>query len=250
MLIDMHTHMWLGSAEKNKRMLENVRERYGVSRIMLSSLGCFDPDENEIATLNDMTLAYMNEEPNFVSGYCYLNPRNANTLIELNRRLDQGMIGVKLWVATFCDDALVNPIVETCIRRGVPLLIHTFYKANGQLPYESLGENVAALARRYREAKLVMAHMGAACFRELEPIRLLENVSVDFSGSLAHADDLPYAVSLLTSKRVLFGTDGPLIGFHVSYGQLLEANLTQDQYDDIAWRNAQTLFLGGCHETL
>ena len=156
-----------------------------------------------------------------------------------------GMSGVKLWVATFCDDALVNPIAERCIERGAPLLIHSFYKADGQLPCESLGENVAALAARYPECRIIMAHMGAACFRELEPIRDMKNVAVDISGSLAHADDLPYAVSLLGAERILFGTDGPLIGFHVSYGQLLEAPLTREEYDLIAWKNAEKLILGG-----
>ncbi len=59
---------------------------------------------------------------------------------------DCGMSGMKLWVATFCDDPLVFPLVEQCIRYRVPVLIHTFYKQVGQLPYESLGGNVAALA--------------------------------------------------------------------------------------------------------
>ncbi len=250
MLIDMHTHLWRGQEERNKKMFADIRRRYSVSRILVSSLAGFDSDADEISVLNDMTLAYMREEPDFVSGYCYLNPRNPNTLEELNRRLDQGMVGVKLWVATFCDDALVFPIVETCIRRSIPILIHTFHKSDGQLPFESLGENVAALARRYPQAKLIMAHMGANVFRELPPIRGCKNVWADFSDSLAHADDLPYALELLGADRILFGTDAPLVGFQVSYGQLLEAKLTDGEYQAIAWRNSQNLFFGGCHETI
>lgn len=250
MLIDMHTHLWLGNEAENKRVFARTREKYGVSKIFVSSLGGYDPDAGEIRALNDLTLHYMREEPDFVCGYCYLNPRNPGGLDELKRCLDAGMIGVKLWVATFCDDPLVNPIVEMCIARHVPILVHTFYKVDGQLPYESLGENMAAIARRYPEGRFIMAHMGASCMRELEPVRFLKNVYTDFSGSLAHADDLPYALKLLGEKRVLFGTDGPLIGFQVSYGQLLEANLSQDAFEDVAWRNADTLFFGGSHEKI
>lgn len=245
MLIDMHTHLWLGTAEQNKRDLARIREQYGLTQTCVSSLGCFDPDEQEIDQLNRMTLEYMKEEPDFVRGYCYLNPRNPNALDELERRLDQGMIGVKLWVATYCDDPLVFPIVERCIQCRAPILIHAFYKADGQLPFESLGTHVAALARRYPESRLIMAHMGAACFRELRLIRDLDNVWTDFSGSVAHPDDLAYALEMLGSKRILFGTDGPLGGFHVSYGQLKEADLAQEAYDDIAWRNSMNLFSGG-----
>lgn len=245
MLIDMHTHLWLSMAGQNRRDLARLREQYGLTRIGVSSLGCFDPDAQEIERLNSMTLRYMQEEPDFVWGYCYLNPRNPNVLDELERRLDQGMVAVKLWVATRCDDPLVFPIVERCIQRRTPVLIHAFHKAVGQLPFESLGTHVAALARRYPESRLIMAHMGAACYRELHPIRTLNNVWTDFSGSIAHPDDLAYALELLGSRRVLFGTDAPLGGFHVSYGQLKAAGLTQEAYDDLAWRNSMNLFSGG-----
>lgn len=251
MLIDMHTHLWAqnGSyelAEENKRTILKTCENFHVDRIYLSSLDSFYPDEDEISRLNKMTYDFMQEQPDLVRGYCYLNPRNPNKLEELRRGIeDYGMSGVKLWVATFCDDPLVYPIVEQCIAYDIPLLIHAFYKAEGQLEFESLGKNVENLARRYPEAKLIMAHMGANCYRELPPVKDCANVWADFSGSIFHSDDLEYAKKMLGAERLLFGTDMPGIAFHVSWGQWMDADLTPEEREMVGWKNTLRLFEGG-----
>ena len=218
MLIDMHTHLWVqdGSretAEENKRTILKTCENFQVDRIYLSSLGSYYPDEEEIRCLNRMTYDFMREYPELVRG--------------------------------FCDDPLVNPIAEQCIRYGVPLLIHAFYKADGQLEFESLGENVENLANRYPESKLIMAHLGANCYRELRPVRDCPNVWADFSGSIFHSDDLAYAKKLLGAKRLLFGTDMPGIAFHVSWGQWMSADFTPEEREMVGWKNALELFEGG-----
>lgn len=244
MLIDVHAHLLRGTEKSDKEMLEITRKRYGTDRVIISSLISCDTDPEEVTYLNDQTLQYMKERPDYVSGLCYLNPRNDNSVEELDRCLDAGMIGVKLWVATYCDDPLVNPIAERCIERNVPILIHTFYKSVGQYPRENHAEHVANLARRYPDLTLIMAHLGAHAFRELPAIKNTPNVYVDFSGSICHADDLPYALSVLGSGRIMFATDGP-IGFHPSYGMLQDADLTLQEYENIAWRNADKVFFGG-----
>jgi predicted TIM-barrel fold metal-dependent hydrolase len=55
---------------------------------------------------------------------------------------------------------------------------------------------------------------------------------------------------LLGSKRILFGTDGPLVAFHPSIGQLMDAELTEEEREDISWRNADRLYLGGRYEKI
>lgn len=248
MLIDVHVHLWMpnGSRERaqsDKKAILKTCETYGVDQIYVSSLGGLYPDEQEIRMLNAMTREFMVEHPQLVRGYCYLNPRHANTLEVLRRGIEeQGMSGIKLWVATFCDDACVDPVVEQAIAYDVPILVHAFHKAVGQLPYESLGENVANLAHRYPEAKIIMAHLGANCYRELRPIRDCHNVWADFSGSIFHNDDLNYARELLGADRLLFGTDMPDAGFHISYGQMLSAQLTPEEREKIAGGNALRLF--------
>ena len=152
------------------------------------------------------------------------------------------MSGVKLWVATFCDDPLVNPVAEQCIRYGIPMLVHAFHKAVEQLEFESLGENVAKLARRYPELKMIMAHLGANCYREIPPIQDCMNVWTDFSGSLYQADDLAYTKKLLGADRLLFGSDMPGVSFCTSWGKFMEADFTPEEREKVAWKNTVRLF--------
>lgn len=243
MLIDMHAHLWKNGGDSCKRDILSMCETYGIDKVLISSLGCYQPDEEEIQELNDMTRDFMKEQPGRIEGYCYLNPRHTSSLTELRHRIeDDGMCGVKLWVATYCDDPLVNPIAEQCITYQIPILVHAFHKAIDQLPCESLGENVERLAKRYPEAKIIMAHLGANCLRELRMIRDCPNVWVDFCGSISHADDIEYAMRLLGEDRLLFGSDMPGLAFQCSYGQLLEAELTTEQREKIAWKTTSKLF--------
>lgn len=243
MLIDMHAHLWKNSVELCKRGILDMCEVFDLTKVLVSSLGGYQPDEEEIRYLNDQTFAFMKEQPGLIEGYCYLNPRNPDTMTELRHRIeDEGMCGVKLWVATFCDDPLVDPIAEQCVSYGIPMLIHAFHKSVDQLPYESLGANVANLSRRYPEAKLIMAHLGANCLREMRMIKDCPNVWLDYSGSISHADDLEYAVRLVGADRILFGTDMPDLAFQCSYGQLVEADLTPEEREKIAWKNTAALF--------
>ncbi len=244
MIVDIHAHLWDGKYEENKRQIMTVCENYNVSKVVVSSLadGIESPDEEVVSRLNRATWQFMREEPSRINGWCYINPRNPNAVDVLKQGIeDYGMSGMKLWIATFCDEPCVFPLIEQCISYRVPVLIHTFYKVVGQLPHESLGTNVANLAKRYPEAKLLMAHMGANCLRELKPIQPYPNVSVDTSGSIFHRDDIDYAKKMLGADRIVFGTDMPLISFLLTYGQIEEADLTAEERETVFSKNALRL---------
>lgn len=245
MLIDVHAHLWRGSYAEDKRTILRLSEKYHVDRFHISSLGSLYPEEEEITELNRATWEFMRERPELISGYCYVNPALESAADTLRRGIEeQGMSGMKLWVATFCDDPRVYPLVERCIRYGVPVLVHAFYKAVHQLEQESLGENVARLASRYPEAKIIMAHLGANCYTQLKPIRNRKNVSADISGSLYRRGEVDYAVKLLGARRVLFGSDAPEANFLVNYGQVAESALSQEEKALVYGGNADRLFHG------
>lgn len=249
MLIDMHAHLWAGNFENDKKIIVKAAECYNISRVYISSLGTptgyssANPNEEDIKILNGETAKFIKEQPELIKGFCYVNPRHGNSLDVLKKGVEeQGMDGMKLWIATFCDDPLVFPLVEKCIDYKIPILVHAFHKAVGQLEFESLGSNMANLALKYPEAKFIMAHLAANCHRELKPIRPLKNVWVDISGSLYRRDDVDYAKKLLGAERILFGSDMPGASFLVNYGQIEEADLTQEERDLIYYKNAIKIF--------
>ena len=112
-------------------------------------------------------------------------------------------MGVKLWMASLCDDPRVFPVVEQCIEYRAPILIHSFHKAVGQLPFETTGEHVANLARRYPQARILMAHLGGNAYHGLPAIRDCPNVWTDICSSIFRGDSLSYALELLGEDRIL-----------------------------------------------
>lgn len=243
MIIDMHTHVWGGRYEPHTRELIANCERYGIAKIIVSGIARQYPSEAEIEQHNQDVVRFRRERPELVEGYVYANPRNANATRVVRTGIeDDGMVGLKLWIASYCDDPLVYPLVELCIEYDVPILLHAFHKAVNQLQDETTGVQVAELASRYPEAKLIMAHLGGNAYHGLKAIRDCPNVWTDFSGSLFGRDDIDYAVSQVGTDRILFGSDMPGCSFITNFAQVQEADLTPQQREDIYRNNAIRLF--------
>lgn len=246
MIIDMHAHIWGTKTDLHAAQLVEACELYGIDKIFISPLRTHYSDAEEIEFLSGEVFRICQKYPKNFLGYEYVNPALSNALDVLKRGVEErGMIGMKLWVSTFCDDPRVNPLVEQCIKYDIPILLHSFVKSVRQLEFETTGIHVRNLAVRYPEAKIIMAHLGANCYHGIKAIRDCKNVSVDLCGSIYRRDDLDYTAEQIGTDRILFGTDMPG-SFTVNYGQVLEADLTDSQREDILYRNAVKLFnLGG-----
>ena len=242
MIIDIHTHIWGSRYESDKQTLLKAMDRYGLARIYVSGLRSYVSDEEEIDFLNKIVYDFMKEEPEKVGGAVYLNPKNANVMDVLKRATqEQGFEMIKLWVCTTADDPSVDPIMDYAEANGLPVLFHAFHKANGQVANETTGIHVANIARRHPKTKILMAHLGGNCYDGIPAIRDLKNVWVDTSGStFFHGDDLNYTVEQIGVERILFGTDQTgSCGSNI--GQVLGADLTQEQRELIFYKNAQKL---------
>jgi predicted TIM-barrel fold metal-dependent hydrolase len=238
MIIDIHTHIWAGRYESDKRELVKAAELYDISRIYVSALKSYYSDEAEIDELNFEVAKFIKEQPDLIGGFCYINPSNKNAMDVLRKGIEeQDMEGMKLWVATYCDDPQVFPLVEKCIDYNIPILVHAFHKAVGQLDDESTGSHVANLAQRYPEAKLLMAHLGGNAYNGIKPIRKYPNVWVDISGSIFRRDEVDYTKKLIGAERILFGTDMPG-SYFTNFGQIEDADLTPEEKELIYSGNA------------
>lgn len=241
-VIDIHAHIWLGQEAQNLFRMRAAAERYGIEKILISPLGTHRPSPEEIGRLNRAARAVCREEALF-ERYVTVAPEHENAPEVLEAGLDTGAVGMKLWVSCLCDDERCDGLYERCARAGVPVLVHTFSKTVGQLPGESTAVHLARAAKRHPDTRFILAHLGGNCYHGIPLIQSLPNVYTDFSGSGSRADDLPYALERLGAGRILFGTDMPG-SFVMSWGQLLEAELTGDQMEMICRGNALRLFPG------
>ena len=243
MIYDVHTHLWSGRFEENKRELLRAAEAYHIDKLFVSGLNSMpNPSEEQAAEVNQAVWQFKKEQPGLVEGYVYVSPEHPGALESIRRGIeDWGFVGVKLWMASLCDDPRVFPVVEQCIEYRAPILIHSFHKAVGQLPFETTGEHVANLARRYPQARILMAHLGGNAYHGLPAIRDCPNVWTDICSSIVRGDSLSYALELLGEDRILFGTDMPG-SYLVNQGQVEELAVSDRVKEKIFYRNACKLF--------
>ena len=239
MRIDIHAHLRDGTLEEDKKDILSACQKLRLDKIAVSGIGSLVPDEEEIERLNSAVADFSAGHPGLVLGWCHVNPKNNNAAKVLEKGVqEQGMVGMKLWVATVCDDSRAVSLVQQCAAYGVPVLVHAFHKCGGVLPGESVGDNVARLARLVPQAVIIMAHLGGNCLRELKPVTGCPNVYADLSGSICRRGDIEYAVKKLGARRVLLGTDMPLFPGRLALGRLEGADLTLQDKKQIMGANA------------
>lgn len=186
-------------------------DRMGVER-MCVHMGMTllqDPSPDELRKQNDEVLQAISHYHDRAFGFVYLNPKHTEaSLQELQRCVKDGpMVGVKLWVARRCDAPELDPLVARAAELKAPILQHTWYKTGGNLPGESTSAELATLAKRHPQAKILCGHTGGTWELGIRAIRDVPNVSVEIGGSDPTAGFVELAVRELGAERVIFGSD-------------------------------------------
>lgn len=231
MIIDSHVHL-LNEDFAPEVLPEG--DRLGVDVFVGSSICRFRPypSTDDVQVANDDMYAATRRYPGRVLAYCFVNPRlDAWSLADVRRRIeDQGMVGIKLWVAAVADDPVVFPVMERAIGYRAPVLIHAWRKTDGsQLPDESTASNVARLAERYPEARIIMAHLGGQVESAVNAVAPYPNVRVDTSGTPISAAAVEIAVRRLGAERVIFGSDAHVGCIAANIGKVMAAGLTPQE---------------------
>ena len=235
---DYPEHDWAPSAD----LLVESATRLGITECWCSSpitSGRMASIE-EIRAENDMILSGMARHPECLRGLCFVIP-GPGAVAELERCLDAGMIGIKLYNQYRINDPIVRPIIELAVERQVPILEHAGApnaEHKGGQPLISHGIHFAEVNDRYPDAIIYHAHMGGGgdweytirAIRDCSP-----NLYVDVSGSVLDYDQVGFAVDELGAERVLFGTDGTMAG---GVGKVIDADISEDQRQLIWWDNA------------
>ncbi|TNJ64465.1 amidohydrolase [Paenibacillus hemerocallicola] len=241
-MIDAHIH--LSGSDLYPGVLEEG-DRLGVKLFVCSSVVTigYYPTFERISRANDDLVAVMGRHPERIAGYYYVNPRHGKKALDDFRRRfeDQGMIGLKLWVATLCDDPLVYPFIERAIAYRAPILVHAWRKTVGQMPYETTALNVANLASRYPEARIIMAHMSGQVESSMNIVAPHHNVYTDTSGSPIGGGEVSIAVKRLGAERVIFGSDLHGADLASNIGKVIGAGLTPEQNESVMGKNMERL---------
>jgi predicted TIM-barrel fold metal-dependent hydrolase len=249
---DVHNHVFLSGRRGNADwadvdQLIEAAEILGIERLYCSrpiTAGLMANIE-AVRDVNDSVLAAMRRHPRQIFGYCFVQPGNGPAaLSEIDRCLDAGMIGIKLYNQFKYTDPAIFPIAEKCIARGIPFLGHSAFltdpKTLALQPKTSHALDFCALATRYPELILIMGHVNGGGDWEwaIKGLRECPNVFLDTSGSVLEEGTIEACVRQLGHERVLFATDATMEG---CVGKMVSAEITATQREDIFWRNFQRI---------
>ena len=203
---------------------------------------------------NDYIIEAVQGHPKRLVGFCCFDPFNNEAASETVRCLDAGLSGVGelAFYQSGIDEASRNklePIMEICLDRNMPVLIHTNEPLGHLYPGKTpntLGQ-IYRLIRKFPDNKIILAHWGGGIFffnlLKKEVKETLSNVYFDTAASPFLYDTEIYQVAkqIAGQDKILFGTDFPLLKPERYFKEFEKAGLSAEEKERICGTNAAEL---------
>lgn len=250
-IIDVHTHPILREANLGRdtaeRFIARAKARGIVHIVVLGDVLVHGakPSDRQVREINDDTAWLTREFPGYVTGFCYLNPTLGAKHVrdEVARCVDLGFRGIKLEIANNAADPCMRPLMEEAEARGLVVLQHAWSMTKiKQRSFHTDPEDVATLARRFPNVKIIMAHLTGDGVRGVLAVEDCPNVFVDTSGAAPEAGIVEYAVERLGPGRILYGSDVPVRDFGVAIARVEGSRLDARAKRMILHDNTKALF--------
>lgn len=205
MLIDSHSHLKHGDAEKTEYSPEEivkVMDAVGIDKSVV-----FAMSTSTIQSIQMAKHAY-DKFPDRLIPYAYALPSyNSIVIDQLDMAISKlGFRGIKIHAGE-CTlaDYVIDPLIEFAGKRGVPCLIDCLGKR----------EPIENMAKKFPKTKLIVAHLGCYLCRDeklvdsfINMAEFYKNIFLDVSGVVL-TGKIKEAVEKIGSERVIFGIDGP-----------------------------------------
>ena len=242
MIFDFHTH----NEGPVSQPIADTLMRQSDGFMTLGDVFAFgkNPDADSVRKINDMSYQYAGADPGRRYAACYINPANdlESCIEEMRLRIvKQGFRAVKFEVDLICTDPAMPPIMQEVARLKVPAVHHCWRKTTRRYPGESFPEDIASLAARHPDVKIVMAHLSNCGYQGIAQAARLPNIYVDTSGGLPEGSVLEYALSILGAERILFGSDIPYRNPASQLGRVLGCLRSRKQRELVLHENAERL---------
>ncbi|MFC4874720.1 amidohydrolase family protein [Negadavirga shengliensis] len=241
--IDAHAHVFFTDDSPETQI--SFADRLGIEKLVISRPMAPGSEglPEEFINCNDLIIKSVSRYPDRFIGQPTINPAfPKESMEELKRCLDHGMVGLKLYNHVKLSDPLFYPFIEKFIDLKMIILMHMGI-GKSRVEYDprepanvSTPEDFVIAAERYPEAMFQLAHLGGggdwldAC----KAVRPYPNIYVDVSGSNNEADIISFAMEQLGEDRIFFGCDN---SFYQGVGHMLAADLTEVQREKIFFRN-------------
>ncbi|GHV31323.1 hypothetical protein AGMMS4952_19830 [Spirochaetia bacterium] len=245
----------LAASPKNKfaSACEVIAEldRAGFDRAVI--FGFAFKDLGRCRAVNDYVIEAVREFPRRFCGFAVVPPNHPGAVTEIERCHDSGLCGVGELFPTG-QDVRIDNVAETsqfagcCIERNLPVLLHT----NEPVGHYYLGKTDTTLRQlelfveHHPHLKIVLAHWGGGLlFYELmkELREKFANVYYDTAASpFLYAKGIyKTAAALGMQRKILFGSDFPLIPLSRYTAEIDAAGITEEDTALLCGGNAAGL---------
>lgn len=276
MIIDFHTHIFPKAIRKNreqyypfepafkllysspnaklvgtKKLIGSMNEQ-GVDKSVV--FGFPWTDQDKIKTHNDYIMESVAKNPQRLIGLCCLGPSFNGAAKEVLRCAEGGLSGVGelAFYQSGIDKEILkklNPLMKICQDKDFPVLIHTNEPVGHDYPGKTPNtlKQIYDLIKRFPHNTIVLAHWGGGIFfynllkRDVK--ESFKNVYFDTAASpfLYDVNIYKYAKEIVGLKKILFGSDFPLLQPERYFTELERSGLSKDDIESICGRNAATV---------
>lgn len=213
---------------------------------------------DEFIEMNAAVHRAIKEYPGRLVGQFTFNPiYKKESMEEIGRCVDRGMIGSRIYHQVKINDPLFFPFIEKFIDLKMIFFMHGEvqlgvggYKMKhnaGKSPTISTADDFADVAQRYPEAIFHYPHLGGGGDWEYvcKVFRNYKNIYVDLGGSDNRENMVDFAVEHLGENRLFFGSDN---SFYQAVGKILSSNVSEAGRKKIFYENyISILKRGGYH---
>lgn len=252
--IDAHAHINIGHGGIEEQ-IDNA-DRLGITKLIISRpLVTGKGTPKEFVESNNMVLDAMKRYPKRVIGQMTLNViYQKESLEEIKRCVDLGMVGLKVYNQVKINDSLFYPIIEKFIDLKMIILMHAFCQLGlagyrmkydiGVAPETSIPEDFVDIAKRYPEAMFQFAHIagGGDWEYECKMFKNYPNIYVGTAGSNNEENIVDFAVKCLGEDRVIYGSDSC---YYQGVGKILSSGLSEGQKRKIFFENYKNILKRG-----
>lgn len=218
LVIDGHLHLF-SDLEENERILAHCKHA-GIDKICaflsgMASTGAVADDPNRVV------IELRKRHPDDVIAFARADAGDGRKAVDELRRVteEHGFRGLKQSFNVRAADPAIFPLVEATIELKIPILFHAFMDRErrpdrrARNPSETSALELVALARRYPEAMIMMAHYNLGDWEYgLKAVKDSPNIYASTGGSGLAAGYIEAGVRELGAERILFGTDNSICG--------------------------------------
>jgi uncharacterized protein len=240
---DSHFHGFLSAQNPIAQFRANnfYVQRMGIERSISLEIGGTLSDPLTPSPYDGEIRTILEQEQSWLSGIIPIDPGFPDeSCAKMEKWIRNGpCIGIKYVGGNQrgvpCSHPNNDPIIRYAAELNATIYIHTWLKIGGtpRLPGggnnagESTPMDVAVLARRFPNVRMICGHSGGDWELGARVIRAHRNVLLEFAGSDPHSGSVDHAVRELGVDRIVWGGHGPSRSYATELGKVLDAKLSR-----------------------